>query len=467
MSLQDSSINTLSRYGQNFQTKCIVSLLNDRAFTEQILDILNPAFFDSDANQWAVSKIIWYFQTYRTVPTMEVFKKEVDKISDDATRAGVVEQLRIIYRNENQKADDQKYVKDEFLMFCKNQAIKNAIEKSIDLLQRGDYNQIKAVVDKAMHAGQERNLGHNYLEDGSTRWTKVTRNTVATRWAVINELLDGGLGAGEMGCVVAPSGIGKSWVLTNIGAAAAAYGKKVVHYTFELSETYSGLRYDTTYTGIEPNKVGQSQDAVEKIMQEIQGQVFIKYFPTRTCTINHLRAHLQRLENMGNKPDLVIIDYADLMRSITKANARYEELGYIYEEIRGTLGELKIPGWTASQSQRSSLQDDVVEADKIAGSYEKIMACDFIMSLSRKMADKLSNTARVHIIKNRFGPDGMTLPAHLDLSKGEVEIFDENSSQGIKIKQRMQSGDGAVTRMMAQRLLHQAKNVPANVDDDD
>lgn len=459
-----SQVDTLQKFGTTFQTKCIIALLTDRSFTEQMADVIDKEFFESEANKWIIDRIFWYFGEYRSLPSMAVFKKEVDKINHDVLRAGVIEHLKNVYNKENQNADDLKYIKDEFLTFCKNQALKNAVLKSADLLSKGDYNSIKSVIDKAMNAGQERNIGHIYLDEFEARVNKVSRNVVETPWACINAITDGGLGAGELGCIVAPSGIGKSWFLTAIGAAALRQGKKVAHYTFELSETYLGLRYDTVFSGIEPNKVRDNQEAVKDAMSLINGQLFIKYFPTRTITVNTIMAHIQRLRVLGHAPDIVIIDYADLMRSAGKADARHEELGFIHEEIRGMLGELKIPGWTASQSQRSSLQDDVVEADKIAGSYAKIMTDDLVISASRKMADKITETGRVHVIKNRFGPDGMTFPAQLDLTHGKIEVYDENSPQGILLKNKMNSGDGVVKQMLAKKLIDPARKTHAPID---
>jgi hypothetical protein len=211
----------------------------------------------------------------------------------------------------------------------------------------------------------------------------------------------------------------------------------VVDYTFELSENYVGLRYDTIITGIEPAKIKDNVKHVRDEIDKITGELFIKYYPTRSASVTHLMAHINRMTQMGYKPDLVIVDYADLMRSTEKSNARHEELGFIYEELRGMLGELQIPGWTASQSQRSALQDEVVEADKIAGAYSKIFVSDVVMSVSRKLSDKISDTARVHMIKNRFGADGMTFPSVMNLGHGQIEIYDESSVDGMKVKNQM------------------------------
>jgi DnaB helicase-like protein len=447
-------IDTLVKYGQEFQTKCVVAFLNNRTFLEQSLDVVNPSFFESDANQWIVKVISKYFNEYKTLPTVLVLKREADKIEkDDVLKTGVVEQLKAIWHMDKQHPDDLEYVQDEFLMFAKNQAIKNAVLQSVDLLQTGRYEQIKSLVDKALRAGQERNIGLVWKDELLLRASKLSRNTISTGWQCIDRLMDGGLGAGELGCVIAPSGIGKSWILCAIGAAALRAGKTVVHYTFELSQNYVGLRYDTIFSGIESNKVIDNIDLVAGKIEPVPGKLFVKYYPTRSVTVNAISAHIQQLIMSGLKPDLVIIDYADLMRSVDKADARHEELGFIYEEIRGLLGELNIPGWTASQSQRSSLQDDIVEADKIAGAYAKIMVCDFIMTASRKAGDKQTNTARIHVPKNRFGPDGMTFPAEMILDRGIIGVFDENSPDGIRVKQRLQSGEGVMRQLMAKKFL--------------
>jgi replicative DNA helicase len=453
--LDKDNLDTLQKYGSTFQSKAIASMLTDKTFLEQTFDIVVPHYFESEPNKWIVNKILEHYTQYRDIPTPDVFKRESDKLQGnkeaDLLRVSVVEQLKSIYKNT--KATDLAYHKKEFLDFCKNQAIKNAILRGAEFVQKGKYEEIKSMIDRAMRAGQERNLGHDWVNEIDVRLSKIARDTVATPWPCINELLDGGLGPGELGCIIAPSGIGKSWVLRAIAAEALRRGKRVVDYTFELSENYVGLRYDSIFTGIESREICKNKERVRAAIDQIDGELIIKYFPTRTASVNHLSAHINRMTQLGYKPDLVIIDYADLMRSTEKSNARHEELGFIYEDIRGMLGELKIPGWTASQSQRSALQDDVVEADKIAGAYSKIFVADFVASVSRKLADKMSNTARFHVIKNRFGADGMTFPVYMDLSHGKIEVYDENSPDGLRVKNQMENGAGKVNAMLRKRLL--------------
>lgn len=446
----DNNVDNLAKFGPTFQAKVLASILSSADFLQQSLDVLNPNFFETEAGKWIVEETVTYFTDYKSLPTLEVFKIELDKEKDEVLKLAVKEQLRTAFQRKND--DDLEYVKDSFLDFAKNQALKSAIVKSVDLLQIGQYGEIKTLIDGAMRAGQPRNIGHNWKEDIGMRLAGVSRVTVPTGWDAIDVMTGGGLAAGELGVIAAPSGIGKSWALATIGANAAKAGKRVVHYTLELNENYVGLRYDTIFTGIEPGSITSHPDKVEDMVNQIPGDIIIKYYPARSVTVHTIRAHIEHLIGNKMKPDIMLIDYADLMRSVDRADARYQELGAIYEEIRGMSGELGIPCWTASQTQRSSIQDDIIQADKISESYNKIMTADLVISLSRKLEDKANHTGRAHVMKNRFGADGITLPVFMNTSLGKIEIYDENSSKGILLKKQMQAGESMLKKTLAKKF---------------
>jgi replicative DNA helicase len=264
--------------------------------------------------------------------------------------------------------------------------------------------------------------------------------------------MDGGLGPGELGVVMAPSGIGKSWFLSKIACSALQRGIDVLHYTLELSESYVGQRYTTILTNIGTSEHKDRKEEVIRKIKAVPGRVRIKYYPPQFASSKTLSAHIEKMRQIGFNPQLIIIDYADLMRASERSDSRHEELGTIYVEIRGMSGELGIPVWTASQTQRSSIQDEIIEADKIASSYEKIMNADLVISLSRKLEDKANNTGRAHIMKNRFGPDGITLPVYMNTSLGKIEIFDENSSKGMLLKKQMQAGESLLKKTLAKKF---------------
>ena len=179
--------------------------------------------------------------------------------------------------------------------------------------------------------------------------------------------------------------------------------------------------------------------------------MIIKYYPTKAATVNTISAHLKQLELKNIKPDLVIVDYADILRDNSGMREVRHQLGAVYEDLRGLAGEFKVPIWTASQANRSALDEDVIEAQKVSESYQKVMTADFVMSLSRKVEDKIGNTGRFHVIKNRFGPDGLTFPAKVNTNTGAVEIYESTSVGGKEQQHKIDNRDNLMKKMLANK----------------
>ena len=289
------------------------------------------------------------------------------------------------------------------------------------------------------------------MEQFEDRYLESSRTTVKTPWEVVNDLTDGGLGPGELGVVVAPAGIGKSWVLQAIGAGAIKNGMSVVHYTLELNESYTGLRYDSIFSGFASQNLKFHKDEVKSKLDDLDGNLVVKYYPTKTASVQTLSAHLQRMITLGTPVDMVILDYGDLLRDVNNNKEVRHALGNIYEDLRGLAGEYEIPVWTASQANRSALEEDVIQAEKVAESYQKVMTADFVVSLSRKVGDKIANTGRFHIIKNRFGPDGITLPAKVNTNNGSIDIYDGSSQNGQEQQGKMNNQEEYVRKQLAQK----------------
>jgi replicative DNA helicase len=279
----------------------------------------------------------------------------------------------------------------------------------------------------------------------------MARDVCETPWEIINELMQGGLGKGELGVIVAASGIGKSWVLATIGAQALKRDKTVVHYTLELNEEYVGLRYDSIFSGITNQNLKYYKEDIIKKLETIDGELIIKYFPTKTASIHTLLAHLQKTKTFGKKIDLIIVDYGDVIKDIRYAKEVRHQLGNVYEDLRGLAGEMQVPIWTASQASRASLDDDVIEAQRVSESYQKVMTADFVMSLSRKIEDKVANTGRFHVIKNRFGPDGLTYPAKMNTNIGQIEVYDSMSVGGQEQQKKIENRDNIARKLLANK----------------
>jgi len=240
-----------------------------------------------------------------------------------------------------------------------------------------------------------------------------------------------------------------SWCLNKVGVEALKQGKNVVHFTMELQQKYVGRRYDCCFTGVDFQNIVSHKEQVYQELKNINSWLKIKYFPIKTVSALSLKNYIERIQMLsGEKVDLMIVDYADILKPVAaeRNSNSYSEAGGIYEELRGVAGELQIPCWTASQTNRGSASEDVIEAGSISDSFRKIMTADFVMSISRKTEDKLQNTARAHVIKNRFGADGCTFNSFFDASCGNINIYDRNDPESAKLQSKMSDGENAAKR---------------------
>ena len=417
------TLNSLSTYGTAFQIKVLSSLLTHKEFLQNIHDVLSEEYFDNQAHKWVIGQILDYYEKYHTTPTMEVLKVEMKKVSNEVLQLSIKEQLREAYQTSN---EDLEYVEKEFSSFCKNQQLKKALLNSVDLLNSGDFESIRGLIDNALKAGAEKNIGHEYIKDTEARYREEARTVVATPWGKFNELMQGGLGNGDFGLIFGNPGGGKSWTLVALGGYAVKMGYNVVHYTLELGEDYVGRRYDAFFTGKPVDTLFKHKNKIEEIVKELPGQLIIKEYAPGQATINTLRSHLQKCTDLDFKPDLIIIDYVDLLSSKKRVSDRKGEIDDIYLSTKGLAKELQLPVWSVSQVNRAGAKDDVIEGDKAAGSYDKIMITDIAISLSRKKEDKVNGTGRFHIMKNRYGMDGMTFSVVADTSTGHFEVTDHH-----------------------------------------
>lgn len=459
---EETKNDTLANFGKEFQTKAISAILADRAFLERIYDILSPDFFEQDAQKWIIKQSTEYFIQYKNLISLTVFGAETNKLSDDVLKAAIQEQLKKSYKEVT--SGDLQYIKNEFLEFCKHQKIKSAISDSIDLLKNKQFDAIKTKFDDALKAGIDRDIGSDYFTDLDARYKDDIRNVVKTNLPLLDELLDGGLGRGELGFFVGTAGSMKSWQIQRLGAEAILQGKNVIHFTMELKAAYTEFRYDSYLTQIPFNIIKDNkprvQDTLAKLRTNGAGTLIVKYFPMKTISAETLKAHTEQVQIItGKKMDLMIVDYADLLRPavIHKNSNSYSEGGAVYEELRSIAGILDIPIWTASQANRSALQNDIVEGDDVAESYKKIMTGDFVASMARTTENVNTKTARIHIIKNRFGSDRITYLCNADAATGKIEMFETNSIEGLEILKKIK-GQEEVTKDVIRKKWNQNKD---------
>jgi replicative DNA helicase len=418
-----AALKTLIDYGAPFQVKTIGALLTRKEFVQNIYDILSDEHFPNPAHKWIINEILQYWNKYHTVISMDTLKIEVKKIDNDVLKTSIVEQIKEAYRHSD---DELQYVEEEFTAFCKNQQLKTALLNSVDLLNSGDYDSIRHLIDNALKAGQDRNIGHEYNKDIETRYREDYRPTVPTPWPMLNQLTQGGFGAGDLGIVFGNPGGGKSWMMVAMAAHAVKMGYNVIYYTLELGQDYVGKRFDCYFTGHSIEEVQHHRPEVESIVEGLAGKLVVKEYPPKAASVATLKAHIQKCIDADIKPDMVVIDYIDYLRPPSKKfTERKDEIDDMYVACKGLAKEFKVVVLSPSQVNRMGAKDDIIEGDKAAGSYDKIMVADFCLSLSRKKEDKVHGTGRVHVMKNRYGMDGMTFGAKIDTNNGHIELTED------------------------------------------
>ena len=422
---------SFSKYGKQFQETLAQLILEDRPFADQIEEVLSVSFFELKYLRVFVSVLFEYRKKYGVHPTNKILASMLRTELEHENEA-VQKQVRDYFaRTLAKTVTFSQYIKDTLLDFCKKQMLKSALIKSVDLIQNSSYDEVKTLIDDALKLGIDNNFGHDLKKDFEFRYEIKARNPVTTGWDRIDNLTKGGMGLGELGVVIAPTGAGKSMALAHLGAQAVKEGKNVVHYTLELSEAVTGQRYDSCVSTVPLSTLFHRKDEVLDVITDLKGSLIIKEYPPKTATVNTIRSHIEKLKKRNQKIDMIIVDYADLLRPHTHYKEKRNELESIYESLRGIAQEFQCPLWTASQTNRSGLNAEVVTMESISEAFNKCFVADFICSISRTIKDKNANTARMFIAKNRNGPDGLVFPMFMDTSNVSLKVLEQVGDSGV------------------------------------
>lgn len=422
MKLNGESV-TFSKYGKGFQEKLCMLILDDRPFADQVEEVLDVSFLELNYLKLFLNKVFNYRKKYGVHPSRDIMKT-ILRSELDAENELTRQQVREYYaRSISNDLTDQEYIKDTTLDFCRKQNLKSAMVKSIGLMQQSSFDEIAQVINNSLKLGADNNEGYDWKKDFEERFKPKYRNPISTGWTLVDELIRGGLGEKELGVVIAPTGAGKSMALVHLGAQAVKAGKTVVHYTLELQDTVVASRYDSCLTKIPLDALTAFKEKIYEEVQGIEGKLIIKEYPTKTASTMTLKNHLEKLRMRSVDVDMVIVDYADLLRPVVLQREKRNELESIYEELRGLAQEFKCVIWTASQTNRSGLNAEVITMEAISEAFNKCFVADFIFSISRTIDDKIANTGRMFIAKNRNGPDGLVFPLFMDTANVSIKVL--------------------------------------------
>ena len=362
----------------DYQNRFLHVFISDKdGFPERIIDIVHVDFFDS-YQKILLDYELDFFSKYKEVARFSSLKDIINEKEKGLNRDQL---LGLLEKIENTKIENIKHVKDSSYRFFKERSVKNCLFELVADWKKHNYDTMKLKLENSLRAGEPKETGHNYLKDSLKRLDRDFRDPISFI-ASLDVFIGGGLAAGEMGIILAPTGGGKSMFLVAGAATALLAGKKVLYYTLELAEEVVGQRFDSCINQVDLKSVWDFSDYIQERLEEIEklgGDLVIKKFPSGQATINTLMSHVRTLEtNEGFRPDIIFIDYGDLLKSLDNYSEKRHSLDSIYIGIRGMADELGIPIWNAAQTNRCIKTSSKILTDKGEIEIGKISLNDLI-----------------------------------------------------------------------------------------
>jgi hypothetical protein len=436
-------------YSEGFQMKILAMMARDRGFYVTFKEILEPKYFRKDLHIDFARILHDHYEmelnrakakgTEVNPPTLEVLFEEIRKLTDrNKNKSKIKDQYHDeIVNMMDCDLSDAEYVKDSVISFGRRAAMEMAILESVDILEKGDeekYSEVEDKVRKALAVGEDiSDLGTDYFEQAEER-TKMYEQgidgvrRIPTGLAGLDKIMKGGLGNGELGVVIAPPNRGKSFGLINIGAGAILEGYNVAHYTLEMPEPQVSKRYDQRMTGKDFNYMRENADKVLISILNIQkfhkGKLFVKKYRTNECSVDTIRSHLTRLYMEKEfRPDLIIVDYADLLKPRKSYADKRFELESVYLDLRDLGSEYDCPVWTASQTNRGGLDKKVITIGDLAEAFNKANIADFMAALCQTTEEKEDGIMRWHVAKYRDGEANVTLDGDIAYATAKMAVY--------------------------------------------
>ena len=414
--MANSEKRDLGYLGDDFQKRLIHALMEDSDFFREIIDIVDQNMFTNATYRTYVALIKDYFEKKEVVPsysTMEIVINE--KIKSNIDRERLIEWNKDL-PNVTTEATD--YIREVATRFFKQQNIVKVANEILDLAAKGDsdhYEDMVEKINKAVNVGIRDIVGEKVFDNITQTLSDDYRITIPTGIKALDAALEGGIGKGELGLIIAPSGCGKTSLTTGIAAFAAVAGFKVLQIVFEDRIKQIQRKHIGRITNIEARNISKPENR-EKVMEALanykdkdalENNLRIVRFPTGEVTATYIENYLKKLINSGFKPDLCIIDYFECLVNLgDSTQTEWQKEGVTMRKFESMAQKLNMALWIPTQGNRESISSEVVTMDKSGGSLKKIQIGHIVISIARSTDDINNNRATIALLKNRAGCSG-------------------------------------------------------------
>lgn len=449
--------------GTGFQQELIKTIVEDRKYAETIIDVIDSRYFENNGFRFIMENLKEFYTAYNTIPSYEALKQKI--VSENAKETAVRMHLDTLdtIRDLVPKSS-QAFIKDKTLNFCKQQLLKKALKEVETINNEGqfeDYHKIEKIIQTAMQVGENAHDAQDVFENIEDALQKDNRHPVPTGINGIDELLKGGLGRGELGVVLAPTGTGKTTLLTKFSNSAYNDGYNVVQIFFEDNVNNIKRKHFTIWSGISPDNQPDNHEQVTEMVTDAQnkskGQLKLLKLPSDSVTMSEIKSKLRKMIADGFKIDLLTLDYVDCISpEKTNYNEEWKGDGAIMRQLEAMTSEFDIAIWTATQGNRESIKTEVVTTDQMGGSIKKAQIGHVVISIGKTLEQKEHNLGTLSLLKSRIGKDGVIFQ-NCKFNNEFLEIDTETQSTllGYKTDQEEEKKNRAVEAYRAA----QAKNL--------
>jgi replicative DNA helicase len=398
--------------GNSFQLQLLNNIIVDKDFANSIVDVLDPKYFDNQYFKLMMQMVKEYYQKYEHAPTFATLEQLTkSEISSPMAQKMVLDTLSEV---KEAPIEGSSFVQEKSLKFCKQQELQKVMSKAQKIIDKGDfesYDHLEEMVREALQVGEVDTGTADVFSNLDVVLDDDYRHPIPMGVPGIDNLLKGGLAKGEIGVILAPTGVGKTTFLTKIANNGFNLGYNVLQVFFEDNPKIIQRKHFTLWTGIAPDNLSNHKDEVmtkvKEIKENTKNSLIIKKLPSDTLTMNQIKNQIRKMIAEGNKIDMIVLDYIDCITPDKNLGDEWKSEGSVMRSFEAMCHELDIVGWTATQGNRSSISSEVVTTDQMGGSIKKAQVGHVIISIAKSLTQKEMNLATIAITKSRIGKDGI------------------------------------------------------------
>jgi len=398
--------------GNSFQIQLLNNIVIDKDFANSIVDVLDPKYFDNQYFKIIMQMIKEYYVKYEHTPTFATLEQLTkSEITSPMAQKMVFDMLNDVKEAPIEGSD---FVQEKSLKFCKQQELQKVMSKAQKIIDKGDfesYDHLEEMVREALQVGEVDTGTSDVFSNLDVVLDDDYRHPIPMGVPGIDNLMKGGLAKGEIGVILAPTGVGKTTFLTKISNHAFNLGYNVLQIFFEDNPKIIQRKHFTLWTGIAPDNLSNHRDdvmaKVREIKENTKNSLTLKKLPSDTMTMNQIKNQVRKMIAEGNKIDMIVVDYIDCITPDKNLGDEWKSEGSVMRAFEAMCHELDIVGWTATQGNRSSISSEVVTTDQMGGSIKKAQVGHVIISVAKSLQQKEMNLATIAITKSRIGKDGI------------------------------------------------------------